>query len=111
MAKLDANLTVSTGEGKDYLCSMSDAYTEIVTAKQKVDNTNAFITLATLGKSTTGIGASAGARLKGAKLIVLKNNSPVSVELQLKYSEWHDSSDIDQTNSIDLGGGATTERI
>ena len=40
MAKLDANLTVSTGEGKDYLCSMSDTYTEIVTAKQKVDNTN-----------------------------------------------------------------------
>ena len=111
MAKLDANLTVSTGEGKDYLCSMSDTYTEIVTAKQKVDNTNAFITLATLGKSTTGIGASAGARLKGAKLIVLKNNSPVSVELQLKYSEWHDSSDIDQTNSIDLGSGATTERL
>ena len=111
MAKLDANLTVSTGEGKDYLCSMSDTYTEIVTSKQKVDNTDAFITLATLGKSITGMSASLGARLKGAKLIILKNNSPISVELQLKYSEWHDSSDIDQTNSIDLGGGGTTERI
>ena len=111
MAKLDANLTVSTGEGKEYLCSMSDNYTEIVTAIQKVDNTDAFITIATLGKSLTGIGASAGQRLKGAKLIVIKNNSPVCVELQLKYAEWKDDSNIDKTNSIDISGdGATTSR-
>ncbi len=68
MAKLDANLTVSTGEGKDYLCSMSDAYTEIVTAKQKVDNTNAFITLATLGKSTTGIECIRRSKIKRSKI-------------------------------------------
>ena len=110
MARLDANLTVSTGQG-DYLCSMSDQYTEMVTAKQKVDNTDDFITIATLGSSLVGIGGSAGQRLKGAKLIVVKNNSPVTVELQLRYAEWVDSSDIDQTNSIDLGpGGATVVR-
>jgi len=111
MARLDANLTIGTGQG-DYLCSMSDSYTEMVTTKQKVDNSNAFITIATLGASTTGIGASAGQRLKGAKLIVVKNNSPVTVELQLKYAEWHDNSNIDQTNSIDVSGdGASTERV
>ena len=111
MAKLDANLTVTTGQGKEYLCSMSDNYSEILTSKQKVDNTDAFITIATLGSSTSGLGASVGQRLKGAKLIVIKNNSPVSVELQLRYAEWKDDSNIDQTNSVDLGpGSATTSR-
>ena len=111
MANLSANLTVTTGQGKDYVCSMSDQYTEILTTKQKVDNSDTFIVLASLGGSTAGIGASVGQRLKGAKLIVIKNNSPVTVELQLKYAEWKDSSDIDQTNSIDISGdGALTER-
>ena len=110
MARLDANLTVGTSQG-DYECSMTDQYTEIVTTKQKVDNTDTFITIATLGKSTSGVGASAGQRLKGAKLVVVKNNSPVAVELQLRYAEWLDSSNTDQTNAIDLGpGSATTTR-
>ena len=59
MARLDANLTVGTGQG-DYECSMTDQYTEIVTTKQKVDNTDTFITIASLGKSLTGIGGSVG---------------------------------------------------
>ena len=111
MARLDANLTVGTGQG-DYECSMTDQYTEIVTTKQKVDNTDTFITIASLGKSLTGIGGSVGQRLKGAKLIVIKNNSPVTVEIQLKYPEWKDNgSNVDQTNSIDISGdGASTER-
>ena len=29
MAKLDANLTVTAGQDKEYLCSMSDNYTEV----------------------------------------------------------------------------------
>ena len=111
MAKLDANLTITTGQDKDYICSMSDSYTEVLTTKQKVDNSDSFIVLATLGGSQAGIGASVGQRLKGAKLIVIKNNSPVAVELQLKYAEWKDDSNIDQTNSIDISGdGASTER-
>ena len=111
MARLDANLTVRTGNGNDYLCSMSDNYTEIVTTKQKVDNTDGFIQLVALGKSFTGIGASVGARPKGAKLIVVKNNSPVGAEIQFKYTELLDSSNTDQTNSVDLGpDSATTVR-
>ena len=111
MAKLDANLTITTGQDKDYICSISDSYTEVLTTKQKVDNSDSFIVLATLGGSQAGIGASVGQRLKGAKLIVIKNNSTVAVELQLKYAEWKDDSNIDQTNSIDISGdGASTER-
>ena len=109
MANLSANLTVTTGQGKDYVCSMSDQYTEILTTKQKVDNTDSFIILASLGGGAISTGV--GQRLKGAKLIVIKNNSPVTVELQLKYAEWKDDSNIDQTNSIDISGdGASTER-
>ena len=108
MARVEANLTVSTGQGSDYLCSMGNEYTEIISSKQKVDNTNGFIVISTLVKSIGETGAGVGARLKGAKLIVLKNNSPVAVEVQFKTREWKDDSNIDQTNSVDLGPGSAT---
>ena len=111
MAKLEANLTVKTGQGADYLCEMSDQYTEIITSKQKVDNADGFNVLATFGQSTTGLASAAGLRMKGAKLIVVKNNSPIGVELQFKVRDFKDDSNIDQTNSVDLGpGSATTVR-
>ena len=108
MAKLEANLTVTAGQDKEYLCSMTDNYTEILTTKQKVDNTNAFTTIVSLGSTIGGIGASAGQRLKGSKLIVLKNNSSVGVEMQFRYAEFLNDSNIDQTNSVDLGPGSAT---
>jgi len=111
MAKLEANLTIQTGQGADYLCEMSDQYTEIITSKQKVDNADGFNVLATFGQSTTGLASAAGLRMKGAKLIVVKNNSPIGVELQFKVRDFKDDSNIDQTNSVDLGpGSATTVR-
>ena len=111
MAKLEANLTINTGQGADYLCEMSDQYTEIITSKQKVDNADGFNVLATFGQSTTGLASAAGLRMKGAKLIVVENNSPIGVELQFKVRDFKDDSNIDQANSVDLGpGSATTVR-
>ena len=89
MARLDANLTVSTGEGKEYLCSMSDQYTEVYQEVAKVDNTDTFITLATLSKTNASL-------LKGSKLIIIKNNSPISIELQLHINAFQNSTNIDQ---------------
>ena len=89
MAKLEANLTVTAGQDKDYLCSMSNDYTEVYQNINKVDNTDGFIELATLSKTN----ASA---LKGSKLLVIKNNSPIGVELQFHINEFNDSSNIDQ---------------
>ncbi len=110
MANLTAQLNIRTGKD-NYLMKMEDVYTQVFRSTEVVDNTNAFITLATLGASTTGIGGSVGQRLKGAKLITIKNNSHTGVELQLRYAEWKDDSNIDQTNSVDLGpGSATTTR-
>ena len=108
MARLEANLTVKTGQGADYLCEMSDQYTEIITSKQKVDNADSFNILATFGRTSVGIAAAAGLRMKSAKLIVVKNNSPVGVELQFKVRDFKDDSNIDQTNSVDLGPGSAT---
>jgi hypothetical protein len=108
MARLDANLTVKTGQAADYVCEMSDQYTEIITSKQKVDNADGFNILATFGRTSVGIAAAAGIRMKGAKLIVVKNNSPVGVELLFKVRDFKDDSNIDQTNSVDLGPGSAT---
>ena len=88
MAKLDANLTITTGQGQDYLCSMSDTYSEVYQNINKVDNTDAFITLATLSKTNVSL-------LKGAKLIVVKNNSSIPIELQFQITEWNNSGNVD----------------
>tara|TARA_Y100000401_G_scaffold104962_1_gene97225 strand:- start:154 stop:1719 length:1566 start_codon:yes stop_codon:yes gene_type:complete len=88
MARLEANLTVKAGQDKEYLCSMGDNYTEVYQEIAKVDNADTFVTLASLSKTTPSL-------LKGSKLIVLKNNSPVGVELQFHINEFEDNSNID----------------
>ncbi len=88
MARLEANLTVTAGQDKDYVCSMGDNYTEVYQEIAKVDNADTFVTLASLSKTTPSL-------LKGSKLIVLKNNSPVGVELQFHINEFEDNSNID----------------
>ena len=92
MAKLDANLTITAGQGKEYLCSMSDNYTEVYQEMAKVNNADAFVTLASLSKTAPSI-------LKGAKLIVIKNNSPVGVELQFHCNKFTDNSNVDEYSS------------
>ena len=95
MAKLDANLTITAGEGKEDLCSMSDNYTEVYQNINKVDNTDAFVTLATLSKTNVSL-------LKGSKLIVIKNNS-VPVEIQLQINEFANNSNVDEfTEALEL---------
>jgi hypothetical protein len=89
MANLNSKLEITTTTGKSYDCTMQDQYTEVYQNINVVDNTDGFIQLATLGKTN----ASA---LKGSKLLVLKNNSSVGVELQFHINEFNDSSNIDQ---------------
>ena len=98
MAKLEANLTVKAGQGKEYLCSMSNNYTEVYSEIAKVDNSDGFIQLANLAKTNASI-------LKGSKLLIIKNNSPVGVEVQFKITEYKNNSDIDQYNLLDIGSG------
>jgi len=110
MATLKTNLNITTDKD-NYSMGMTDSYDQVFRAIESVDSTDAFITIASLGKSLAGVGGSAGQRLKGAKLIVIKNNSAVGAEIQLRYAEWKNNSTVDETNSVDLGpGSATTSR-
>jgi hypothetical protein len=107
MARLEANLTVKTGQGADYLCEMSEQYTEILTAQQVVNNGDEYTQIATFG-TATGIGGSAGIRMSGAKLIIVKNNSDIPIELEISTTEFKDNSNVDEANSVDLGPDSAT---
>ena len=110
MAKLETKLEIIAGNDPDYNCTMIDNYSEVVTTKQIVNNSNTFKSIATFGLAES-IAGDAGARLSGSKLVLVKNNSPVGVELQFQTTDWKDNSDVDATNSIDISGdGASTRR-
>ena len=110
MAKLETKLEIIASNDPDYNCTMTDNYSEVVTTKQIVDNSNTFKSIASFGLAAS-IAGDAGARLSGSKLVVVKNNSPVGVELQFQTTDWKDNSDVDATNSIDISGdGASTRR-
>ena len=110
MARLETNLEIKASDDGDYLCSMTKQYEEVVTTKQIVDNSNTFKSIASFGLAAS-IAGDAGARLSGSKLVVIKNNSPVGVELQFQTTDWADSSNTDALNSIDISGdGASTRR-
>ena len=107
MAKLDTNLQITTGMGDSYEMVMTDQYSEIVRTKQVVNNSDGFTTLITVGSSATGLLSAVGQKMRGAKLIVVKNCSDIPAEIQFKYREWK-SDTVDQTNSVDLGPGSAT---
>ena len=107
MAKLDTNLQIKTGAGDSYDMTMTDEYSEIVRTKQVVDDRNAFTTLITVGSSSSGLSSAIGQKMRGSKLVVIKNCSQIPAEIQLAYREWKvDSGDV--TNSVDLGPGSAT---
>jgi hypothetical protein len=103
MAKLEANLTIKATTGTSYDCIMEDVFTEIYRESNVLDNTDAFTEIAALGKTNSSA-------LKGTKLMLLKNNGVIPIELQFKFNEFKDDSNVDKTNSVDLGAGATANR-
>ena len=107
MANLEANLTVKTGKGADYLCEMTEQYSDILTAQQIIDNGDEYTKLASFGVASS-IGTDAGLRMEGAKLIIVKNKSEIPVELQIQTTEWKDNSNVDELNSVDLGPDSAT---
>jgi len=85
MARLETKLEIKTGNGDaDYLCSMADNYSEAYRTLAKIDNSDTFTSLASLSKVNTSI-------LKGSKVIVIKNNSKVGVELRFLINEFGNS--------------------
>ena len=87
MAKLSTNLQIIT-ENEQFNMTMLDDYTEVYRQRASVDNADGFVPLTSLSKSIPTM-------LKGAKLIVIKNNSQVGVELQFKINEFQNISNKD----------------
>ncbi len=102
MAKLKESLTLSTGLGGSYSFTSSDTYTEIFNKKQKIDNSDGFITLIETSKDI------AANKVSGLKSFVVKNNGNVAIELQMIVNEYLDNSNVDDANSVDLGPGSAT---
>ena len=104
MARLTENLTITTGLGKSYNFTVSEDYNEVFNLRQEVDNSDAFIKL--IG-SSTNISAQ---NLQNVRAMVIKNHGTVGAEVQIKLNEYKNNSNVDDANSVDTGGGATTSR-
>ena len=105
MAKLTESLTIQTGTGESFNFNFAEDYTEVFNLRQKVDNSNSFITLLT---PSTTIGQSS---IRNAKSIVIRNDGEVGTEVQFKVTDYANNSNVDDANSIDISGdGASTTR-
>ena len=104
MATLTESLSIKTGLGDSYDFSLSENYNEVFNLRQEVDNSDAFIKL--IGSSTS-ISAQ---NLQNVRAMVIKNHGTVGAEVQIKLNEYKNNSNVDDANSVDLGGGATTAR-
>ena len=105
MPTLTETLSIRTGRQGSYSYTTAENYSEIFNKKQVVDNSNGFITLV---ETSSSIAANS---LSGAKAVVIKNNGVVSSEIQFIVTDYKDNSDVDDSNSVDLGpGSATTDR-
>ena len=105
MARLEANLELKTGQDRDYICQLTKEYKDILTVQQIVDNNDEFTQIAAFG---TALSAELGARMPGAKLTVVKNISDIPLELLLTVNDWYDNSNVDASNSVDLGPDSAT---
>jgi len=107
MAKLDTKLEITTGLGNEYICEMQDDYTEVKSVIQKVNNRDEFTQIATFGNAISIFG-DAGMRMSGAKLVVVKNNNDIPLEILFTTTEFKDNSNVDELNSVDLGPDSAT---
>ena len=104
MARLTESLSLTTGLGDSYNFSLSEDYNEVFNLRQEVDNSDAFIKLV---GSSSSISAQ---NLQNVRAMVIKNHGRVSSEIQIKLTEFKNNSNVDDANSVDLGGGATVSR-
>lgn len=74
-------------------------YSEGSDYKQKLDNADGFIKIISTGSSITGVASGAGARLRDAKLIVVKNCGSTAVELLIETNE-HSHADETRSNAM-----------
>ena len=86
---------------------MQENYTEVNSIVQTVDNSDEFTDIVTFGTASS-IGGDAGIRMAGAKLVVVKNNNDIPIEILITTTEFKDNSNVDELNSVDLGPDSAT---
>ena len=99
MANLNANLNLN---GNTY--NIATGYSQIYENVQEVDNTDGFINM--LSVSST----KAASTVASIKSFTIQNTGSCAAEIQLVFQEWKNNSNVDDANSVDLGGGATVNR-
>ena len=99
-----ANVSVNLGlDGNTF--RKNKAYNQVFENSQEVDNTDGFINVLSVS-DTKGT-----ATVPSIKAFCVYNEGDVPAEIQFKYQERKNNSNVDDANSVDTGGGATVDRF
>ena len=83
-------------------------FSEGSSVREKLDNSDTFIKIVSTGSSISGIKSGAGARLKNAKMLLLKNCGKVGIEIVLETNEYGSTDQVRDNamyTSFILGAG------
>ena len=98
-----ANLSTRLSLGNS-MFSSSKVFSQVYENIQEVDNTDGFINILSVS-STKG-----ASTIPSVKAFCIHNTGNCGAEIQLVFQEWKNNSNVDDANSVDMGGGATANR-
>ena len=99
MANVNVNLTLGNNA-----FTKSKGYNQVFENTQEVDNTDGFINILSVS------GTKGTATVPSIKAFCVYNTGDVPAEIQFVFQEWKNNSNVDDANSVDMGGGATVNR-
>lgn len=98
-----ANINASLKLGNNAF-SKNKGYNQLFENTQEVDNTDGFINILSVS------GTKGTATVPSIKAFCVYNVGDVPAEIQFIYQEYKNNSNVDDANSVDMGGGATVNR-
>ena len=99
MANVNINLTLGNNA-----FTKSKGFNQVFENTQEVDNTDGFINILSVS------GTKGTATVPSIKAFCVYNTGDVPAEIQFVFQEWKNNSNVDDANSVDMGGGATVNR-
>tara|TARA_Y100001973_G_scaffold18254_1_gene26664 strand:- start:795 stop:2339 length:1545 start_codon:yes stop_codon:yes gene_type:complete len=100
MANVDVRLALGNNS-----FSKSKAFNQVFENTQEVDNTDGFINILSVS------GTKGTATVPSIKAFCVYNTGDVPAEIQFAFQEFKNNSNVDEDNSVDLGGGSTNLRF
>ena len=98
-----ANVNVGLTLGNNAF-TKGKGYNQVFENTQEVDNTDGFINILSVS------GTKGTATVPSIKAFCVYNTGDVPAEIQFVFQEWKNNSNVDDANSVDMGGGATVNR-